>query len=519
MIPLYNTSQIRQLDSYAVHNLKVPGIVLMENASMGIFEAVTGRIDLSSKKIGIVCGKGNNGGDGLAVARHFSNAGYDVKVVLLGKESESSPDCKTNFQILNKLKSKRKNLFIRSYKSKADINWLKDSDLIIDAIIGSGFTGTLKEPYNSIISLINIINSPKCAIDVPTGLNADTGYGENTFNADLTITLGEFKKGLFFNKGFETSGEVILKEIGIGTDYFNKQSVDTYLIEPEDVVQYYPKRSKSVNKYSAGKVLTIAGSYKYPGAAVLTSQSSLISGAGASILAIPESANNLIHKNLLEVVVETYGNSKIKSFNCEALNSLDKKIKWADVVAVGPGLTLDNETKQAVRELLVQHKFKFAVIDADALNALDKKFFSKINLKNCILTPHLGEFSRLIEIDAEVIKKNILEFGGEFSLKHKCILVLKGAPTIIFNPKGEVFINTTGNSGMAKFGSGDVLTGIIAGFLAQNKNLEAAAISGVYLHSLSADLLLNKKPVSSYQASEIMLNLPNAINFLEESIV
>jgi NAD(P)H-hydrate epimerase len=518
MIPLYNTSQIRNLDTFAIKRLKIPSVVLMENAAIGIYQTIVERVD-NIISVGIVCGKGNNGGDGYAVARHFSNAGFDVKVISIGTESDLSEDCKTNFNILKNLSANRKNLKIKSYKSSKDVNWLKGCSLVVDAILGSGFTGELKEPYSSIVKSLNKISAFKCAIDVPTGLNADTGFSEIVFKSDLTVTLGEFKKGLFIGKGYEFCGEVVLKEIGIGTDYFDGINPDTYLIEPEDVYTNLPKRTKSVHKYSAGKVLSIAGSYKYPGAAALTSQSSLISGAGSSILAIPESTKKLIHKNLLEVVVESYGNDKTKYFNVEALNTLQQKIKWADVVSIGPGLGREVETINAVKEFLMQRKFKLAVIDADALFALDQPFLKKTNIKNCVLTPHLGEFSQMMGVDSRSIEKNILSYGREFAIKHKCRLVLKGAPSIIFNQVGEAFINTTGNSGMAKFGTGDVLTGIISGILSQNKNTETAAIAGVYLHSLSADLLLNEKPISNYLASDIMNNYPAAVKFLEGSIV
>ena len=518
MIPLYNTSQIRNLDSFAIKRLQVPGILLMENAAIGIYEAIKERVE-NINCIGIVCGKGNNGGDGYAVARHFSNTGFDVKLISLGTENNMGEDCKVNFNILQNLSSQRKNLKVKSYNSIKDISWLKDCNVIVDAILGSGFIGELKEPYLSIIKTLNKIPAFKCAIDVPTGLNADTGFGDLVFNSDLTVTLGEFKKGLFIGNGYEFCGEVVLKEIGIGRDYFDDINPDTYLIEPEDVLESLPKRGKSIHKYSAGKVLSIAGSYKYPGAASLTSQSALVSGAGASILAIPESTKKLIHKNLLEVVVESYGNEKVKYFNDGALNSLKQKIKWADVVAIGPGLGRAEEIILAVREFLLHPQFKFAVVDADALFALDKIFLEKVNLKDCILTPHLGEFSQMIGVESNLIEKDILSYGKDFAVKYKCILVLKGAPTIIFNPAGEAFINTTGNSGMAKFGTGDVLTGIIAGILSQNKNPEAAAIAGVYLHSLSADLLLSDKPISNYLASDTMNNYSAAVKFLEGSIV
>jgi ADP-dependent NAD(P)H-hydrate dehydratase / NAD(P)H-hydrate epimerase len=518
MIPLYNTSQIRSLDTFAIKRLNVPGIVLMENAALGIYQSIIERVE-NINCVGFVCGKGNNGGDGYAVARHFSNAGFDVKVISLGTETDLSEDCKINFNILKNLSSQRKNLKIKSYQSVKEINWLKDCNVIVDAILGSGFTGELKEPYSAIVKSLNNITGFKCAIDVPTGLNADIGFCEIVFNSDLTVTLGEFKKGLFISRGYVFCGEVVLKEIGIGRDYFDDINPDTYLIEPEDVFSLLPKRKKSVHKYSVGKVLSIAGSYKYPGAAALTSQSALVSGAGASILAISEGTKKLIHKNLLEVVVESYGNEKSKYFDVEALSNLQQKIKWADVVAIGPGLGREVETVKTVKRFLLEQKFKYAVIDADALFTLNKTFLEKVNLKYCILTPHLGEFSQMIGIESKLIEKDILSYGRDFATKHQCILVLKGAPTIIFNPEGEAFINSTGNSGMAKFGSGDVLTGIIAGLLSQNKNPEAAAIAGVYLHSLSADLILNQKPISNYLASDIMNNYSSAVKFLEESIV
>jgi len=518
MIPLYNTAQIRNLDSFAIKKLKVPSIVLMENAAIGIYESILERVN-NINCVGIICGKGNNGGDGYAVARHFSNAGFTVKVLSIGFANEMSSDCLTNYNILKNLSSERKNLKIRSYKSKEDTNWLKDCNILVDSILGSGFIGDLKEPYSLIIKSLNKISAFKCSIDIPTGLNADLGIGKVIFRSDFTISLGEFKKGLFIGKGYEFCGEVVLKEIGIGRDYFDDLNPDIYLIEPEDVYSTLPGRGKTAHKYSAGKVLSIAGSYKYPGAAALTSQSALVAGAGASILAIPEATKKLIHKNLLEVVVESYGIENTKYFTKENLNGLQQKIKWADVIAIGPGLGREVESVKAVQEFLLQRKFKFAVIDADALFALDKSFLEKVNLKNCILTPHLGEFSQMIGVEPTQIDLNILGYGKDFALRHNCILVLKGAPTIIFNPDGESFINTAGNSGMAKFGSGDVLTGIIAGILSQNKNPETAVINAVYLHSLSADLVLNEKPISNYLASDIVDKYPAAVKFLEESIV
>lgn len=516
MIPLFNTSQIRNLDLYALRKLHVPGVVLMENASIGIYQTIIQKYDCL-KKVGLICGKGNNGGDGYAVARHFSNAGFPVKVISIGSPSEMSEDCRVNFTILKNLSSKRNNLQIISFKSINDINRIEDCDLVIDAMLGSGFKGSLKEPYFSIVQLLNKINKYKCAIDVPTGLDSETGFGECVLRSDLTITLGELKKGLFIVKGYENCGEIVLKEIGVGRDYFKSVETNTYLVEPEDVYLNLPKREKRLNKYSAGKVLTIAGSFKYPGAAVLASKSALISGAGASLLAVPQSAKKMIHRSVLEVVVESYGNDSCRYLDPDGLFSLDQKIKWADVVSIGPGLGREKETIKAVKDFLLERKYKYAVIDADALFAIDKNFLRKINLSKCILTPHLGEFANLLSIEVNKIEKDLLNYGKEFAIKNNCILVLKGAPTVVFNSDGESFINSTGNPGLAKFGSGDVLAGVISGLLSQLKNPELSAIVGVYLHSLSADLLLSKKPISNYIASDVLNNYPNAVKFIEKS--
>lgn len=517
MIPLYTPEQIRQFDSFAINTLGVPGVVLMENAALNISRLILEQFD-NIESVGLVCGKGNNGGDGFAVARHLSNLGIEIICIYLGEESQMSNDCRVNFKILSNLANTRKNIKLKRFNSLKDLNYIMKSDLIIDAILGSGFSGELNEPILSIIKKLNSFNTKKIAIDVPTGLNAETGYGSITFNADLTITLGEFKKGLFISKGFETSGEIFLEEIGVGRDYFDKIDTSTYLIEPEDVFSFLPERKKTLNKYSAGKVLSIAGSYDYPGAAYLTSGAVFYSGAGASILSVPDIVKKYIYKNLPEVVIEVYGDNKSKFIKEQDYETIKNKIKWADVVAIGSGLGREEETQKFVNLFLKNRDYKFCVIDADALFAI-KDNLKNLNLSNCILTPHLGEFSQLLNLSIDEIKKDILGYGAEFSKKYKTTLVLKGAPTIIFNKYGEAFINTTGNNGLAKFGSGDVLTGIISGFLAQSKEIIKSAIAAVYIHGLAADLLQNQKTEFGIMSSDLIKKIPDSINFLRSSFV
>ncbi len=519
MIPLFSTSQIRETDDWAIKELKVPGVVLMENASLEIFnyiEAVREEQNLT-RKIAIICGKGNNGGDGYAAARHFLNNGYETAVVKIGEESEMSSDCKTNFTILRNLGGENKSLTISDYNSISDIRKVKHFPIIADAMLGSGIEGALREPYKSIVDELNKYTSLKAAIDIPSGLSADKGFAQSAFQADLTVTLGELKKGLFFGKGSVYCGEVYKGSIGIGFSVYDRYDTSEYLIEPEDALQFLPKKKKDEYKYSAGKVFTIAGSGDLPGAAVLTSKAALTSGTGASILSYPRSVRRLVHKNLGEVIVDAYNDNNKEILTAENVKELNKRIKWADVVAMGPGLGREQATQEAVLQILKEKKYKNIVLDADAIFAVGEDSYQHYDLKDAVLTPHHAEFAHLIGIELSEIEKDILHYGHNFAGETGSYLVLKGAPTIIFTPGGDALINTTGNPGMAKFGTGDVLTGVIASFIAQKKNKEEAVTGAVYIHSLAADLLLKKSTEFGYTASDISRNISSAIKFLRKT--
>jgi NAD(P)H-hydrate epimerase len=518
MIPLFSTKQIKEADSFAINALGIPGIVLMENASIEIARCAREKFSLRPESIiGIICGKGNNGGDGFAAARHFLNKGFRVLILHLGTESEMSGDCLRNYKIIKALSPGNKNINLKKYDSLKDINSFKKCSVIIDAILGSGAAGELREPYRGIVEALNAVNAFKIAVDIPTGLDADKGYGDLIFKSDLTITLGELKKGLFLGDGYSSCGEIKKGDIGIGFSFFDKYHVSEYLIEPEDAFNYLPRKRKNIHKYSAGKVLTIGGSADLPGAAALAAKAAMKIGAGASIIAFPKSARELIHKELKEVIVNSYEDSGKGYLAPENISELEEKIKWADTVSLGPGLGRENETQEAVIKILREKKFGNIVIDADAIFAISSYNYKKLNLKNFVLTPHHGEFSKLIGVKTSELRKDILGFGNEFVKETKAFLVLKGAPSVIFLPDGESLINTSGNPGLAKFGTGDVLTGVIAGLLAQLKNLEKSLISGVYLHSLAADLLSAQYSELGYTASDIIEKLPFAVNFIRST--
>ncbi len=521
MIPLFSKEQVRNADRYAIDELEISGTVLMENASLSVVNSIMNNYNLIKgiSTIGIIAGKGNNGGDAFAVARHLINNGFNVKIIVVAKKNEINGDAKANFVILDKLLKRVRNASLFFYSSKSDLVKLKGADVIIDGLLGTGTKGLIKEPYKTVIEYVNNLDAFKVAIDLPSGLNLENSTASAIFNADLTVTLAEYKAGLFYGKGYEFCGKIEKGSIGIGDEYFYGQKVVEYLIEPEDALSGLPNKNKVSHKYSNGKVLAIAGSGKYTGAASSLIKGLFNVGTGSVILAFPKSIRNLVAGNIGEAVFEPYHDVGKEFLTLENVNELDDKISWSDVLAIGSGLGREVETIEAVSKIINKYKNKHIVIDADAIFAIGEVGYSKFELQNKIITPHHAEFAHLINISVDELNTNILEYGREFVTKTKSILVLKGAPTIIFLPKGDVIFNSAGNVGMAKFGSGDVLTGVIAGLLAQTKNIETSVISGVYLHSLSADLLLEKETEFGITAIKIEENLPNAINFLRNSII
>ncbi|OGU55570.1 MAG: NAD(P)H-hydrate dehydratase, partial [Ignavibacteria bacterium RBG_13_36_8] len=347
----------------------------------------------------------------------------------------------------------------------------------------------------------------------------DTSTGEIIFEADLTVTLAEYKRGLFYGKGYVNCGRIAKGYIGVGQEFFDELEVNDYLIEPEDAFFGLPIRSLDDHKYSAGKVLTIAGSGLLPGASFFTANSALKAGAGASILAFPNSIKSLAQNKLDGAIVQPYDDKGKEYLSSENIDELKERINWADVIAIGPGLGRETETGKAVIEILKRFVNKKFVIDADAVCALGGGKYKRVNLKEKVLTPHHKEFADLVGIKINELQNNILSVGKEFVKKTGAYLVLKGAPTIIFTPLGDVYINSSGNPGMAKFGTGDVLTGVMAGIISQNDKMEESIFTSVYLHGLTADLLLEKKTDLGITASDIMEHIPNAIKFLEDSII
>lgn len=519
MIPLFSSTQVREADSYAINTLGIPSIILMENAARNIFDIIVNRKKVDNRRIGIICGKGNNGGDGFALARHFINNSFDVFIVSLGAEEELKGDALINFRICQNLLNDYPKSQLIIFQSIKDISTIEDCSIIIDAMLGTGSRGGLSDPYKDIVEKLNLIPAYRVAIDLPSGLDLTNSTGDVIFNADLTITLSEYKTGLFYGKGYVNTGEVVKGYIGIGTEYYEKLPVNEYLIEPEDAFLGIPVKELDAHKYSSGKVLIIAGSAKLPGAAILTTNTTLKSGAGAAILTFPQSVSMVAQQKLDSAIVFSYNDNNNAYLDIINVEELKERIDWADAIAIGPGLGREEATVSAVLEIIRTNKNKKFIIDADAIFALGNGEYQNVNLKNKILTPHQKEFSDMLGIGLAELKNDIINYGRNFSKEYACFLVLKGAPTIIFNPAGEVFINSLGNPGMAKFGTGDVLTGIIASFISQSEEFENTLISAIYLHSLAADLIAEEKSEYGYTATDIMEKIPHAIKFILNSFL
>lgn len=516
MLPLYSVSQSRDADKYASETLSIPGVVLMENAGRSIFDAMLKEYAIiPGDMMAVLCGKGNNGGDGYVLARHLANYGCKVTVVICTDEETFAGDTAENFRIIKNLQINTSDLQIIKYQKETFPSAIGCCKFIVDAMLGTGVKGAIKEPYDSIVNAVNKCSAVKIAADIPTGLDADTGWGENVFDADLTVTMAAPKKGLFLGRGKNSAGKVAVGQIGIGNEFFKQLGTDCFLIESKDVLESLPIKKKDIHKYSSGKVLVIAGSSSYTGAAVLTVSASLRTGTGASIICVPESVKNVIQTKVTEEVVCGYNDNGCGCLTAGNIGGLKEKLDWADVVAIGPGLGNNAGTFEAVKKLIGELKGRKVVLDADAIRAVSDKKYLELDIEGFVITPHYKEFADLIGISVGELKKDPLCFGKEFAGTTGAYLVLKGAPTIVFTPEGKCCINSCGNPGMAKFGTGDVLTGIITSFIAQSESISEAIINSVYLHSYAADAAAEEKTEYCLAASDIIDYFPSALKKLK----
>jgi NAD(P)H-hydrate epimerase len=513
-----SAEEMRRTDERAIKTYGVPGIVLMENAGAGIARAVERELGtLAGKTVLIVCGKGNNGGDGFVVGRHLANAGAKVEVLLLSPPSGIKGDALTNFKILKAMARARPSLISIARQTAKSLEGRTQPDLIVDAIFGTGFSG--KAP-SSIVHMIEWINSQGArvfSIDIPSGVHGSTGRVEHVaVRAERTLTMAAPKIGLLCSSGRDHSGTVEVIDIGMPREILSDGKHKTFVIESEQVRRALPVRTLDAHKYSVGKVFILAGAKGYTGAAVLSALGALKAGSGAVQLGVPEAVYPIIARKLTEPVLVPLPSTSGGSVALAAKQEVFERMEWADVLVVGPGLSRGDEVLHLLQEIWARGH-KRMLIDADALYLLSRLGLKALRRKDSdlILTPHAGEFSQLSGMSAREVESSRVESARTFARAQGVTVVLKGAPTATAMPDGTVILNTTGNPGLATVGSGDVLSGVIAGLWAQGCTTLDAASSGVYLHGRAGDLGAAKVGQRSLVAGDLIQFLPFTFEELE----
>lgn len=508
---LVTKKQMQEIDRRATAEFNIPSIILMENAGVGSFWALEEEFpNLGEATVTIFVGGGNNGGDGLVLARHLFNHAIKVKVYLLKEADKFSQDALTNLTIAKSIGIPIKEILNDEILEKEKDNILS-SDIIIDAILGTGISGEVTGFLSQVINFLNTTNKPIVAIDTPSGLDVDTGFPLGAcIRANSTFTFGLPKIGLLLYPGARLSGKVSLVDISLPEQLLQDKNIKINLLLEENL-PLLPHRDEDAHKGSCGKVVIIAGSVGMTGAAVMTSQSCLAIGAGLVILCIPKSLNPIVEVKLTEVITKPLPETNEQTLGLNSYDKIMELVKTTNAVAIGPGLGRNSEVVSLIRKLVSNINIPM-VIDADGLFALANNLHL-LNEKTSpvIITPHHGEMAYLLGISIDEVKKDRIGIAQRFAKKYQVFVVLKGARTIIADPQENIYINSTGNSGMATAGSGDVLTGIITGLLAQKVPVLDAAKLGVFLHGLAGDMILEEKGIFSLIASDLISYIPKAI--------
>jgi len=512
---LVTSELMRQIDRDTIEKHRIPSLDLMENAGRGIAERLILQniIDPSTDaRVVIFCGKGNNGGDGFVVGRYLHDVGVEVRIFFIGPIEKLSKDTKSNYK--NAVDA---GVDVIEIKSLSDVEKDLNCTHLIDAIFGTGFEGAPHGIASELIEFINNQNAEVISIDLPSGLNADNGtYEGAVVCADFTFTLGLPKYGLFLSPGRELAGHVEVVPIGMPDEVVEKFNLPHQLITPEMVALKLPKRKPDGHKGDFGYLLIIAGSTGLTGAAELTANSAMRSGCGMVRVACPSSVQPILATKLTEIM--THPLPDVAKKGALALRGLGEIRQLAldyDALALGPGIGRHHETIELVKRFVTDNE-KPIVIDADGLYALGSNTkVLKDSKAQMVLTPHAGEFKRLTGNDVPTDIHKRFEVAKSFALEHSVTLLLKGSPTIIVHPSGRCYLNPTGNSGMAKGGSGDVLTGIIASLMAQGLSGEDAAICGAYIHGLAGDFAADVLTQRAMRAGDIIDFLPGAFEALD----
>ncbi|MBV7271586.1 NAD(P)H-hydrate dehydratase [Clostridiaceae bacterium UIB06] len=495
------TSEImKKIDDYCINELDIPGIVLMENAALKVIK----NLELERyNSFCIVCTKGNNGGDGFAVARHLQVLNKKIEVFLVGGKENMRKDCKINYNILKKM-----GVSINNVGNFEDINSLRDSieknDMTIDAVFGTGLSRNIEGIYDSVISIINENSKYIVSIDVPSGLDSNTGKVlGNCIRADKTVSFQLYKKG-FLNYGTDKlTGKIIVEDIGIPETVINKFHNDEFIIDETMVRDMLQIRDKYSHKGDYGRVLVIAGSKGYTGAAYICTQGAIRSGAGLVTLCCSNEIRDILSSKFIEAMTISFDDE----------NKLNEAVKRSNAIAIGPGMG-NNELTLKMLNNIINNSSCPIIIDADGINVLKDRIDILKNKKSqVVITPHLGEMSKITGLSIDYIKQNRIEVSKQFAKENNIVVLLKGFNTIITDGE-KTIINSTGNSSMASGGMGDCLTGMIASFVGQGYEPIKAAYIAAYIHGYSGEKL--SKNMFCVNASHILDDIPFSIKQIQD---
>ena len=501
---ILNAAQMKRADQRMIQEMGIPSMVLMERAALQTVMAIKEK-ELDLSKVLIVCGSGNNGGDGFAIARILMEEGYQPDVVFVGNMKSRSEETILQMQILT-------NLGIQVGNSLPK----KEYSVIIDAVFGIGLCRNIEGRYQEIIEMMNAYTGYKVAVDIASGVSADDGKILGVaFKADLTVTFAYAKAGQIFFPGKLYSGEVTVRDIGIWNPHLGEEEDVYFTLEKSDVKKKMPARIPDSNKGSYGRVLLIAGSKGMSGAAYLSAKAAYLTGAGLVRIYTEESNRQILQQLLPEAVMTTYSVE-----DEQPLKELPELLNWANVICLGCGLGMSDLSKELVKEVLRINN-KPCVIDADGLNIISE--YNKIEKKyliekggSYIFTPHMKEMSRLTGSDVSEIKENRYQILKAFINEYPVACALKDSRTLVMKKGEQCFLNTSGNAAMAKAGSGDVLAGIIAGLLAQQMNVYEAGVLGVYLHGLCGDSARDACGAYSVMAENLLRGIRERLKLLED---
>ena len=497
MIEIFNSNKCKSMDEEAIKKYGIPSIILMENAARGIFED----IHKEWNSFLVLCGKGNNGGDGLALARQLVTEGKNVKVFIISNDDNYSTDFKTNYEILKKIIGKDKISYIRCKDDIKEefVKDLSEYDVTIDGIFGVGLNRRLDSWIQDVINNINMYSRFIVALDVPSGLDCNLGIELDTaVKANITYTFEVIKRGFLSYNAFKYTGEIKVIKIGIPNNVKKNNSDKVYMLENKEYKSFIPSRELYGHKGDYGRTLIIAGRKGFSGAAYITTECAVRTGAGLVTLACKEDIQDILSEKLIEAM----------TISCKDYN-LKSIIKKSDSIAFGPGFGIGEYEENLLLEV-INNSICPLVIDADGITLLARNRDLLEKLKGrAVITPHPGEMARLLDVTVNEIESNRIDISIEFAKKYGIVVLLKGYNTIITDGN-NTYINPTGNSKMASGGMGDALTGIITAFISQKVNILDSALIGAYLHGYIADELSREMYILN--ARDVINEIPRVIN-------